>query len=202
MNNVDCSSIPGHWTQQTLSLFSHPFLLFTLTLCILTLLFLSVSTSYLLSVSLSSISTFLYTSLSSSSSSVFFPPRLPLPDPFLSPSLFVPLSVKALRNYSQWFFPCLGLSWVLGWFVRSSKVSCCCEYISPITSYIHPYRKIAWRKHAATQAANFESCVAVIHLFSCCLCLFEPQHFGWCFHNFSSLWTSKGWVRQGHSHRH
>lgn len=87
------------------------------------------------------------------------PLLLAFPSPRLFPwplSFTLPLcsSVKALRNYSQWFFssPCLGLSWVLGWFLRSTKVSHsgCCEYISPITSDIHPCRPL----HGTCGAAN------------------------------------------------
>ena len=158
MNNVDCSGIPGRWTRalppsppppppfMCSPSFIHSSFLLWLYVSSRSSLPLSAFSSslvfYLFSVSPSSILTFHYVSvllpvlLSLSLSPSL---SLSLPDPLLSASLFCS-SVKALRNYSHWF-PGLGLRWVLGWFVRSTKVSvggcccccccCCCECISP-----------------------------------------------------------------------
>ncbi len=190
MNNVDCSRIPGHWTQHTQThtrIHTPPCFMFRPSL---------IHSSFFL---------WLYASSRSSSSPLslclqllfvlcviiihfnfsFYLRPLFLPAslcPSLSLTRFFPTllrrsSVKALRNYSQWFFPCLGFSWVLGWFVRSTKVSrsgCCREYISPITSHIHVGKLpacMACREHTATWALNFEKLLPVKTISVVCLLL-------------------------------
>lgn len=116
MNNVDCSSIPGHWTQLSLiSSLSSPLSCSTHLSSIppfysdfmyhhapLPLLFLSVCSFYLFSVSLSSIETFHYISV------LFFELFLSLPLSltlfFLPPSLFLCESIKKLFTVI-FFFP-------------------------------------------------------------------------------------------------
>lgn len=111
---------------------------FTPTLCITTLLCLS--SSSLSAVFICRPSHYhpfqLFTMSLLPSLSIFFPSLLTWPFSFSIPLCS---SLKALRNYSQWSFffssPCLGcLSWVFGWFVRSTDVShsgCCCQCIFP-----------------------------------------------------------------------
>lgn len=140
MNNVDCSRIPGHRTQPPPSSpfhvqpVFHPFLLFTLTLCVITPPFpSSFSLSPVLICSLSHYHPFQLFDPSLSSSTWSPPPPSPWPFSSTLPLCSPSESIKKLFTVIFFFlFPPLSVpgfqSWVLGWFARSTKVSrsgCC-----------------------------------------------------------------------------
>lgn len=94
---------------------------------------------------------------------VSFPPSPPCPFSFGLPLCS---SVKALRNYSQWFFfPLPGLD-LSAWLIceqhqsQPQRLLLLLRVASHITSCAHPWRRIvssmAWRKHTVTQALKFE----------------------------------------------
>lgn len=178
MNNAECSRIPGHRTQLSLSplppfMFSPSFIhssFFTLTLCIIMLLWLSSSSlSAVFICSLSHCHPFqLFTlSLSSSSSSFFFASLSPWPFSFCLPLCS---SVKALRNYSQWFFPppvwawaeCLADSWGAP---MSATVAAASSASSLITSHTH-----AWREIVCLHGLENAHCSTGIKVWNVCYC--------------------------------
>ena len=186
MNNVDCSRIPGRWTLSIPSSSSsvlhvqplfHPFLLFTVTLCIITLLApspLSLCLRFLFVLPLTIIhpstnfplclcpppSPALSLSLSLSLSLPPWPSSISLPLLFLCesikklftlipPRLGFELSARLIREEHQG-----QRQWLL---LRVHLPT-----LPP--TYIHVGKlpaSVAWREHAAAQPSNFEMCVCV-----------------------------------------
>lgn len=132
MNNADCRKSPGHWTQP----FLHPAA--PLRPVFLYPSFVLPTNSPLCICSLICSKSFYCVFVSSSFSFTFS-----LPDLFLSPSL------KALRNYSQWFFPLPRLTlstWLIHEAHQGQAASCCStSYI-----YVHPWMEMCFSAAGGT----------------------------------------------------